>query len=200
MNYTPRYVKELPLDEITGQIVRNPAYGGAASGIHGWPVRPIIYRGIKPEFMEALRESIRKEGYRNPIIVYATDAGNFLAFGGSRIHAGRDVGVKSIPAIVNDYCGRFRKSPKVTLENFTSWFKDPPKFFEITDKGADYHYALERKRRAEYDPAGFAWADPDADFFDINFPWIKEGYTRDPLPRKARRATFEYKRQQKYGS
>ena len=125
--------------------------------------------------MEALRDSIREEGYRNPIILYATGRGNFLSFGGSRIHAGRAVGVETIPAIVNDYCGRFEDSPEITLENFTSFFTDKPKFYEITEEGADYHYAIERKRRQDYDPAGFAWAGLDADFIDTDFPWINEG-------------------------
>jgi hypothetical protein len=199
MKYTARYVKELPLDSLKTQIVRNPNYGGEDSGIHGWPIRPIIYRGIKPDFMEALRESLRKEGYRNPIVVYATDNGNHLAFGGSRVHAGRDVGLRCIPAIVNDYCGRFEEAPEVTEENFCDFFTDPPKFYTVDEYGADYHYALERKRRAEYDDAGFAWADEDSLFIDIDFPWVKAGLTQDPLNRKASRERSKYLRLQSLG-
>jgi len=173
-SYTPRYVKELPLETLTHQIVRNPQYGGEESGIHGWPIRPIVYRGIKPTFMEALRESLKQKGYRNPIVVYAGVGGDYLAFGGSRIHAGRDVGLTTIPAIVNDYCGRYDDCPEVTLDNFTSFFIDKPKWFVIDDKGADYHYALERKRRMEYDPEGFAWAEDDAVFLDVDFPWVND--------------------------
>jgi hypothetical protein len=142
--------------------------------------------------MEALRDSLREEGYRNPIVVYATDNGNHLAFGGSRVHCGRDVGLGCIPAIVNDYCGRFESSPEVTLENFTDWFTDKPQWFVIDEYGADYHYALERKRRMEYDPAGFDWAKEDAAFLAIDFPWIGEGEKRDPLNRKARRERSAY--------
>jgi hypothetical protein len=142
--------------------------------------------------MKALRESLEREGYRNPIVVYATDSGDHLAFGGSRVHAGRDVGLRCIPAIVNDYCGRYEACPEVTLENYASFFTDIPKYFIIDDKGADYHYALERKRRMEYDPAGFDWAEEDALFLDIDFPWIKEGHKRDPLNRQARRKRSKY--------
>jgi len=172
-DYTPRYVAELPLEDLTHQIVRNPHYGGAASGIHGWPIRPIVYRGIKPTFMGRLRESIRKEGYRNPIVCYATARGVFLAFGGSRVHAGRDVGAAGIPAIVNDYCGRFKDHPEITKENFTSFFTDKPAWFVIDDKGADYHYNLERKRRAEYDAAGFDWCEDITDII-VDFEWLKD--------------------------
>ena len=136
----------------------------------------MVYKGIKPQFMEAMSESLRKEGYRNPVVVYASDTGNHLSFGASRIHCGRTAGLRCVPAIVNDYCGRFKESPEVTLENFTSWFTDPPNWFIIDEFGADYHYALERKRRMEYDPKGFAWADDEATFLDVDFPWIKEGH------------------------
>ena len=173
-SYTPRYVAELPLDNVTHQIVRNPNYGGQESGIHGWPIRPIVYRGIKPAFMEALRESIREEGYRNPIIVYAGREGDHLAFGGSRIHCGRDLRLRSIPAIVNDYVGRYDDCPEVTLDNYAGFFTDVPRWFIIDDKGADYHYALERKRRAEYDPQGFLWSGEDASFIYDEFPWVHD--------------------------
>ena len=167
--------------------MRNPAYGGPDSGIHGWPYRPHVYEGIKPQFMEALRESLREEGYRNPIVVYATDSGNYISFGGSRVHAGRDVGLRFIPCIVNDYCGRFEDSPEVTLENYGDFFRDKPKHFVIDEFGADYHYALERKRRVEYDSAGFAWAEEDAAFLAVDFPWLDEDYDSNaPTVKKLR--------------
>ena len=196
IKYTPRYVEKLPLADITKQIVRNPKYGGEDSGIYGWPVRDIIYRGIKPLFMEALCESILEEGYRNPIICYATDTGTYLSFGGSRIHCGRKVGMEWIPAIVNDYAERFTDCPEVTEENYAQFFTDIPRYFEITEEGADYHYALERKRRSEYDPAGFAWSGEDAEFIDIHFPWVNEGLDSDPLPRKASREAGKLKLKQ----
>jgi hypothetical protein len=146
--------------------------------------------------MEALRDSLRKEGYRNPIVVYATDNGNHLAFGGSRVHAGRDVGLGCIPAIVNDYCGRFEEYPEVTEENFRTWFTDEPNWFVIDEEGADYHYALERKRRMEYDPKGFAWAEEDAVFIDIDFPWVNEPQKKQILTRQKQKARSRYLRKQ----
>ena len=195
MKYTPRYVKELSLDSLTTQIVRNPNYGGEDSGIQGWPIRPIIYRGVKPTFMKALRESLKNEGYRNPIMVYAGEKGNHLSFGGSRIHCGKAVGLTTIPAIVNDYCGRFDDCPEVTMDNYTSFFPDVPKWFIIDEEGADYHYALERKRRMEYDPAGFAWSGEDALFMKIDFPWVGDPGQKQ-LPRQAQTARGKYLRKQ----
>ena len=168
--YRPVYV-EVPLEDIKGRIIRNPGYGGPSSGINGWPYMDCVSQARKPLFMEALRDSIREEGFRNPIVAYASNSGVYVSFGGSRVLAGRDLGVGTIPCIVNDYAQRFAEAPTVTEGNFTSWFKDPPAFYEITEVGADYHYSIERNRRHAYDEAGMAWAG-DADFISKEFPWL----------------------------
>ena len=184
--YTARYVPELPLDEINGRLIRNPNYGGDKAGIYGWCTNPKVSMGTKPMFQEALGESLRKEGYRNPIVVYATDTGNWLSFGGSRVNVGRKVGLRSVPAIINDYCGRFKDYVEVTEENFDSFFTDVPKWHVIDELGVDYHYAIERKRRSEYDPAGHNWCEPTARFLAVEFPWIGQGLSRDPMGRTQR--------------
>ncbi len=194
--YTARYVPDLPLDQVDGRIIRNPNYGGGKAGIHGWCTHPKVSMGTKPHFMEALGDSLRKEGYRNPIILYATDTGNWLSFGGSRVNVGRKVGLTTVPCIINDYCDRFKDALEITEENFSSFFTDVPKWHVIDELGVDYHYAIERKRRAEYDPAGHAWCEPDAAFLKIEFPWIGEGLTRDPLTRSERTKKNRYSSQQ----
>ena len=168
--YRPVYV-EVPLDDIKGRIIRNPGYGGPSTGINGWPYLTEVSQARKPLFMAALRDSIREEGFRNPIVAYADHSGVYVSFGGSRVLAGRDLGLDTIPCIVNDYAQRFIDAPRVTEENFTSWFTDPPAWYEITDVGADYHYSIERNRRDFYDPAGMEWAG-DADFISKEFSWL----------------------------
>ena len=69
---------------------------------------------------------------------------------------------------------RYVNSPEVTPENWTTFFTDLPRHFEFTPEGIDHHYALERKRRHEYDPAGFEWCGEDATFIDADFGWLRD--------------------------
>lgn len=170
--FTVRFV-HVPLEGIKGRIIRNPNYGGPALSIYGWTWRPDVSTHRKPMFQEALRESIKREGIRNPVVVYATIEGDFLSFGGSRLRAAREVGLEHIPALVNDYCGRYEDAPEVTEENVRSFFVDQPEYIEFTPTGVDTHYSLERNRRNHYDPAGMAWADGQP-FIAHEFPWIEE--------------------------
>ena len=170
--YRPVYV-QVDLQDIKGRIIRNPNYGGPEAGIHGWKYIPEVSQARKPQFMEAMCDSIRAEGIRNPIVAYATDSGVYVSFGGSRVLCAREVGLDRIPCIVNDYAERYPLAPEVTEENFTSWFTDPPKQWEIGELGADYHYSIERKRRGDFDEAGMRWAG-DAAFIEAEFSWIGE--------------------------
>ena len=163
---------EVPLSEIKGRLIRNPGYNNQHVSLNGWcwiPDAAATHR--KPQFQEALRTSIQREGIRNPIIIYALEEGCFLSFGGSRLRAARDLDLDGIPAIVNDHVGRFAGGEEVNEDNFKNFFRDPPANFGIGDTGADYHYALERKRRDSYDPAGMLWAEGAA-FIDEEFSWI----------------------------
>lgn len=170
-NFTVRYANIDPAD-LKGRVIRNPAYGGPGVGIHGWVSNPELSQCRKPKFRKALRESLLKEGMRNPIIVYATPAGLFLGFGGSRAQAAKDICLKCVPAIINDYTGQFSDCPEVTPSNWTHWFEDVPSWHEFGTTGFDYHYALEKNRRATYDPAGLAWADMTSEFITEEFPWL----------------------------
>jgi len=168
--FTVRYA-DVPLSGILGRVIRNPGYGGPGLSIHGWTWRQDICTHRKPKFQDALRESIAAEGFRNPVIIYAADEGDFLSFGGSRLRAARDLGVDTIPALVNDYVGRYSECPLVTPENVHEFFTDVPQYVEFTPTGVDSHYSLERNRRDHYDPAGMNWC-KGADFINTEFSWI----------------------------
>ena len=169
--FTVRYA-EVPLEGILGRIIRNPGYGGPTLSIYGWTWRQDVSTHRKPKFQDALRDSIAREGIRNPVVVYATREGDFLSFGGSRLRAARDSGLTSIPALVNDYAERYAECPEVTEENVRSFFTDIPEYIEFTATGVDTHYSLERNRRDHYDAAGMEWAE-DYDFIATEFSWIK---------------------------
>lgn len=164
--------------DITGRLIRNPAYGGPSVALNGWHWLESLSNHTKPGFQEALNSSVASEGIRNPILVWALPEGIFLTFGGSRVKACVAVGIKEIPAIINDYVGDFASCPEVTADNYAQYFTDPPRTFEFGDDGFDYHYNLERARRHNHDPSGFAWVDGDAPFIKQEFPWLNDEDTR----------------------
>jgi len=130
-----------------------------------------VTTATKPQFREALRDSIAAEGIRNPVVIYSLAEGDFLSFGGSRVDAARDGGLDSIPALINDYCERYSEGVRVTHANVASFFTDVPEYIEFTPTGVDTHYSLERNRRDHYDAAGMKWAG-DASFIKDEFSWI----------------------------
>jgi hypothetical protein len=160
--------------DVLGRLIRNPNYGGPSAGAHGWTWRPDINKASKPVFAEALTEDIKKNGVRNPILVYCfDDSGLYLVFGGSRWKSAQLAGMEEIPAIINDYTRQvYADLETVTPENVTSFFTDPPRDYEFGEKGFDYHYNLERARRQNHDPAGFAWYDGTPPFIAREFPWL----------------------------
>jgi hypothetical protein len=170
LEFTVRYAN-VELEGIKGRIIRNPNYGGPALSIYGWTWREDVSSHRKPLFQEALRDSIAAEGVRNPIVVYSTEEGDFASFGGSRLRAARDLELTHIPALVNDYSGRYDNCPEVTPDNVRQFFTDIPEYIEFTHTGVDTHYSLERNRRDHYDPAGMQWAE-GADFIESEFSWI----------------------------
>lgn len=170
--FTVRYA-EVPLEGIKGRIIRNPNYGGPKLSLYGWTWREDVSTHRKPMFQEALRDSIRKEGIRNPVVIYALAEGDFLSFGGSRLRAARDNELASIPALVNDYCGRYDSGVEVTPSNVETFFTDVPSYIEFTPTGVDTHYSLERNRRNTYDPAGMTWAEGQ-EFIAKEFSWIEQ--------------------------
>ena len=173
--YSVRYVQAAPVDEILGRIVRNPGYGGPrTSHPHGYPYQEIPEVGFKPGFFAALRADVAKNGFRNPILLHSLGEGLYLQFGASRYRVARHLDLSSIPAIVVDWIDRYCAEPRVTPDNWTLFFTDLPKYFEFTPEGIDHNYALERKLRAKYDPAGFDWCGEDAEFISKDFPWMTD--------------------------
>jgi hypothetical protein len=173
--FTVRFHEALDPAVVTERVVRNPAYPGSDTGhplgYHGVPI-PAMRR--KPGFFAALRESIRSQGVRNPIIVQLTSKGYYLQFGGSRLRAAQAEEIASLPALVVDWTGELSHLPAVTSENWQQFFTDVPEYFEFTDEGIETHYSLERNRRHEYDPAGLAWVDGSSFWLRTEFSWLFE--------------------------
>ena len=158
---------------VQHRLVRNPNYGGPRVSLNNWCITPVTPATRKVKFFEALRESVRREGLRNPIVVYALPEGLFLSFGCSRLRVAQELGLPEIPALVVDYTGEFADAEEVTQANWQGFFRDPPRHFEFTSDGIDTHYSLERNRRAAYDAAGFAWCGGvEAEFIKDEFGWI----------------------------
>ena len=160
--------------DIKGRLIRNPNYGGPSLSYKGWTWRPELSKHGKEGFQEALEKSIRDEGIRNPILVWNMPEGIYLTFGGSRVRAALSVGIREIPAIINDVSGDYPSKDTVTSKNLDTFFKDMPYDWEFGEDGAfDYHYNLERARRANHDPAGFYWLDGERpDWVFKEFPWL----------------------------
>ncbi len=171
-DFTVRYCPDVDPQVVIDKIVFNPNYGCRTCRVPNTCIIPVIERKMKPMFFDALRESVAKDGFRNPIILYDTYEGLLLAFGGSRLRVAKELDVP-IPAIVVDYTGKRSDAEEVTLDNFEEFFTDVPEYFEFTNVGVDTHYSLERNRRHTYDPAGFAWTDGKSDeFLKAEFPWL----------------------------
>ena len=141
---------------ITHRLVRNPAYPGCTTGIDG-SVGVMIKKDRKPKTRSAIKDSIKKDGFRNPILVYNTTDGLFLSFGGGRLQAAQQLNIL-VPAIVVDYTDDYENCEEVTPDNWQEYFRDVPTLFTFTDIGIDTHYGLERNRDEWFDPAGVEWA------------------------------------------
>ena len=163
----------IPVGDIAGRLIRNPNYGGPSLSLNGWTWRPEISKHGKEGFQKALEDSVRESGVRNPILVWSLPEGIFLTFGGSRVRACSNAGIRRVPAIINDYTGDFEEAPQVTPENLSEFFTDVPRDYEFGPDGFDYHYNLERARRHNHDPAGLEWLDDDPNWLDKEFPWLK---------------------------
>ena len=174
-NFTVRYVPYVWPHDVELKLCMNPNYGGKPCDVPGACVIALPKAGIKPKFNAAMEEDIAEHGFRNPILLYNTEQGLLLQFGGSRLKVAKRLGMH-VPAIVVDYYGTFATHLKVTPDNWASFFTDVPTYFEFTDFGVLTHYSLERNRRKEYDAAGMAWAADveDDTFLDEEFPWLND--------------------------
>ncbi len=169
-----RYVSCASVSEIIGKLIRNPNYGGPkTSHPLRYPWQPIPEVGFKPSFFAALEADVKENGFRNPVILHSMTEGIYLQFGASRYRVARKLGLETMPAIVVDWCERFKECTPVHEKNWRAFFTDVPKYFAFTGEGVDHNYALERNMRSEYDPAGFAWSGTDAPFIDEDFQWLR---------------------------
>ena len=170
-----RYVQEVPTDRIIGKLVQNVNWPGPKTSLNGWPWMRWEERSdtYKPKFMSALRESIQREGFRNPILLIALPEGIFTLFGVSRFLVAKELGIP-VKALISDHTNEFYRHKLVTMDNYKQFFKDPPIYFEFLDYAAYYHYSMERSRRADsHDPAGVKWCENE-EWLIEEFPWIKE--------------------------
>ena len=159
---------------VTHRLVRNPNYSGHLCAVPNCRVVPVVERAMKPKFFEALKKDVAENEFRNPILVYNTpEFGLLLAFGGSRLRVAKQLRI-GIPAIVVDYAVKYTWAPRVTPDNWQSFFTDVPEQFEFTDIGIDTHYSIERNRRETFDPAGIVWFPEDEDFVAEEFPWLND--------------------------
>jgi len=171
VNWTVRKAALDPF-EITHRIIFNPNYGGPGTKVPGACAVP-IGRAIKQETRAAIKESIRRDGFRNPIIVYRSGGEYLLSFGGGRLQAAKQLGIP-VPALVVDYDGDMGDYEEVTEDTWQEHFTDVPKNFEWNAVGIQMHYGLERGRREDFDPAGVAWISTDADKEAVyrESPWL----------------------------
>jgi hypothetical protein len=172
---------------ITHRLVKNENYGGQAVSLHGWKTTPVTPAKYKKEFFNQMRESVRREGFRNPILTYCLPEGLFLSFGCSRLRVAQELGIE-IPTIIMDYTGEYYEHTEVQPDNWENFFTDVPKWHEFNSDGFEYHYSLERNRRNSYDEGGFTWTKEDYvddDFIETEFPWINAPPADYP-PRKGK--------------
>lgn len=175
-NFTIKYVPQIDSRIIKYRLVRNPAYPGIETEVPG-AVGVLIKRTRKPETREAIKDSVRREGFRNPILLYRTSKGTFLSFGGGRLQAAQELGVL-VPAIVVDYTGDLDPLRDVTPDNWQEYFRDVPTLFTFTDIGVDTHYGLERNRNEWFDPAGVEWAKGSPEYMEAvlkESEWLDDG-------------------------
>jgi len=166
-----RYVAETHPDDYLGKVCFNPNY---PSNVRGTPFGGALLRGHEdhPKMRAALEESVKNEGFRNPILAYKCDGGFLLKFGNSRLQIARKLGIP-IPALVVDHTDEYADCPEVTMDNFHEFFTDVPKVFEIREDGTVNHsYNLGHTNQPNYDPAGFTWLGDDPDHVIEEFPQI----------------------------
>lgn len=169
-----RYDETVDPQVVTRRIIFNKNYGGlAVDGLRAVSIRmPRLPN--KPKYFAALKENVKMDGFRNPIILYNTTEGLLLEFGGSRLHVAKELD-KRIPAIIVDYVGDYMLFEEVGTFNWKTFFRDVPEYFEFHDEGVSTHYSIERNRRNHVDLAGMQWVmdhEGDVSFIEEEFPWI----------------------------
>lgn len=83
------------------------------------------YEKPKPRVHIPLMASVRQNGFKNPIIVWATKGDIRIHYGTSRVHVARELGIL-IPAVICDYDNRFPDYPRLrTIEEIADKWTNP---------------------------------------------------------------------------
>lgn len=83
------------------------------------------------QFYSRLEESVKREGFRNPIMVYEKPGERTFPYGGSRVYVAHKLQIP-VPAIVSDWVGTFSHWEKLeTVDQVLAKFKDPPTVVEF---------------------------------------------------------------------
>lgn len=166
--------EDILIDDIKGFCRRNPnAIEGYKIGPFGWRARIDMNKQNKPVFRKALRESIQKEGIRNPLLAWSFDEGLFVGFGMGRLKAAKELGFVEVPMIINDFTGNYDEAALVTPGNFAEFFTDVPLTWEFGKYGFTYHYNLTPSTRTLHDPGGTKWYKGDVSDFHEEFPYLR---------------------------
>lgn len=83
------------------------------------------------QFYTRLEESIKREGFRNPIMVYEKPGDRTFPYGGSRAYMAHKLQIP-VPAIVSDWVGTFKHWERLeTVDQALAKFTDPPTILEF---------------------------------------------------------------------
>lgn len=83
------------------------------------------------KFYTLLEESVARDGFRNPIMVYEKPRERTIPYGASRAYIAHKLQIP-VPAIVTDWVGTFRHWERLeTVEQALAKFKDAPTVLEF---------------------------------------------------------------------
>lgn len=83
------------------------------------------------QFYTRLEESVRREGFRNPVMCYEKRDERTFPYGGSRVWTAWKLRIP-VPAIVSDWVGTFKNFEQIfTLDQALSKFLDKPTVLEF---------------------------------------------------------------------
>ena len=86
------------------------------------------------QFYSRLEESVLKEGFRNPVMVYEKPDERTFPYGGTRVWMAQKLKMP-VPAIVSDWTGAFKDWELIiTVNQALSKFKDLPTVLEFHPK------------------------------------------------------------------
>ena len=83
------------------------------------------------QFYTRLEESVKREGFRNPVMCYEKRGERTFPYGGSRVYMAWKLQIP-VPALVSDWTGAFKHFEQIlTLDQALSKFLDKPTVLEF---------------------------------------------------------------------